>query len=309
MAAPGVFAIGNINLGTSIQKGFETKPPLTNAGGVEEMIVTNFPGGTKTVQLMGSFLETMTWSGMLLGQDAMSRAMQLDGLRTDEQPVVLQFEEWSWFGVVKKVDLNVNNRWEIDYTFTFEPVANDNSGGMTAPAFDAQSQLAQAFDIGNQQVTNPSSNYTFAPGIQQSFSSIQQNANQAIQQNNQNLNSVPLSTIKNIQKQIINFQAQLAPLMASPDPFVSSSATVLNNTATIISRTLSQAGPIQAELNVQDPNLPALAAQYLGSASAWTDIVDANPGVLPLDPQPLGTFTIVIPSESQQIASNAGLWQ
>ena len=48
-------------------------------------------------------------------------------------------------------------------------------------------------------------------------------------------------------------------------------------------------------LNVINPNLMALAAQYYGDATQWRTIANAN-GLT--DPQPIGQFTLQIPSAS-----------
>lgn len=58
---------------------------------------------------------------------------------------------------------------------------------------------------------------------------------------------------------------------------------------------LSVNGGTATNINVINPNLMALAAQYYGDATKWRIIADAN-GLT--DPQPTGQFSLNIPSPS-----------
>lgn len=302
-----VFSIGGIDIASKADDAFEAKPPLTNMGGEEEMAIMKFPGGAMSIQLLGSFFEPMTWDGTLYGSNAMARAKQLDKLRTDEQPVVLQYGDWTWFGVVKHFNISINHQWDIDYRCTFQAVDSDGDTSLGAPTSDAQSLLAQAFDIATQQLAPMNIAQAFSDPLVEQFNSLQQNVNQTLQQNQNSLSNVPAGNVTALKGQVTQLQQQLQPMLASSDPSISSSASVFNNTLSIIKQTLSANTKTVQELDVQDPNLPALAAQYLGSATYWEQIVAANPG-MPLDPQPKGLYRVLIPADVVKTSSGVELW-
>jgi hypothetical protein len=54
-------------------------------------------------------------------------------------------------------------------------------------------------------------------------------------------------------------------------------------------------GGTSTTINVINPNLMALAAQYYGDATQWRTIAYANNLT---DPQPIGQFSLVIPTVS-----------
>jgi len=63
--------------------------------------------------------------------------------------------------------------------------------------------------------------------------------------------------------------------------------------------------PFQS-IHVINPNLPALAAQYLGDANRWQDIAQFNIatfGNIP-DPLPIGSFLINIPNPNTTPVAN-----
>ncbi|GEM_PF-3097144 len=302
------FSIGGVDLAQHADDDFEAKPPLSDVGGEQRAVFTEFFGGVITVQFAGAFPKPIDWSGTFYGADAIERFQKVDKLRQEPKPIVLQYGELSWFGILREFKVDIENIHEVNYHAVFKPLEADGQGGMVAPDLDNASQLAQAFNIAQEQVTSATSQYQFSQPVQQSVTNLQGAVTQAIQQSGQNLSSVPLGTINLLKGQVSQVQQQLAPLLLSNDPFVTSAASVLNTTLGVITNTLDRAVQPLQELDVMNPNLPQLAAQYYGDATKWEQIVHANSSVLPMDPMPIGTFKIVIPVDSMLAATGVTTW-
>lgn len=90
-------------------------------------------------------------------------------------------------------------------------------------------------------------------------------------------------------------EAAAAPLMYGADCTLASPAADMAIRAAAIANLVIQPTPTRQQFRAINPNLYALAAQYLNDVTRWEDIADAS-GIYPPDPQPIGQFLIVIPS-------------
>jgi hypothetical protein len=90
-------------------------------------------------------------------------------------------------------------------------------------------------------------------------------------------------------------ESAAAPLMYGSDCTVASPAADAAVSAAAIANIVIQPTPGGTTFRAINPNLVALAAQYLSDPAQWPAIATAS-GIYPPDPQPIGSFTIVIPS-------------
>lgn len=86
-----------------------------------------------------------------------------------------------------------------------------------------------------------------------------------------------------------------APLVAGTDATQASPAIDAANAAQAVGIIVGQSVSGQArKLVLMNPNLFRLAGQYYGDPTRWQEIATAS-NLSPPDPQPIGTFLIVIP--------------
>jgi hypothetical protein len=84
----------------------------------------------------------------------------------------------------------------------------------------------------------------------------------------------------------------LAPYQTSPNPVISSPASDAAARVQAIGNLMTAAQPAIAVVQTINPNLVSLAAVYYSNAAMWRTIAAAN-GLS--DPQPTGSFALVIP--------------
>lgn len=84
------------------------------------------------------------------------------------------------------------------------------------------------------------------------------------------------------------------PLIAGTDATVASPALDTEMRAAAAANLMTLPNPGGIQIRAVNPNLFALAAQYLGNPALWQSIATAS-GITPPDPQPTGSFLIIIP--------------
>ena len=100
--------------------------------------------------------------------------------------------------------------------------------------------------------------------------------------------------VDKVVQDVVALNDAAAPLIALSDATVASparDAVVSGAAAQVI---VQRPKNIAVFLRVINPNLFLLAARYLGDARRWQDVAQASG--MALDPQPNGTFSIIIPS-------------
>lgn len=70
-------------------------------GGEQKLVVHELVGGSRTVQSLGRQDRPLDWSGIFHGEDASSRARQLDFLRLQGLPLELRWGEFHYFVVIR----------------------------------------------------------------------------------------------------------------------------------------------------------------------------------------------------------------
>jgi hypothetical protein len=105
-------------------------PERIEFGGAQSMVVHKMPGGMRVIDAMGRDDMDMTWSGILEGPGATSRALMLDSLRVGGLPWTLTWDILSWTVIVKNFKGIYQKRNWIPYTIecmvVFDNSANFN---------------------------------------------------------------------------------------------------------------------------------------------------------------------------------------
>jgi hypothetical protein len=106
------------------------------------------------------------------------------------------------------------------------------------------------------------------------------------------INGITVSSQQAVAQQSLAALSACAPLQASSDPAISSPAWDTAARVQAISTIMTAPPPPLATIHVINPNLVVLSSQYYQDPSHWRDIASAN-GLS--DPQPIGTFDLIIP--------------
>ncbi|GAC1332102.1 MAG: hypothetical protein NVSMB20_03130 [Bradyrhizobium sp.] len=86
---------GALQLGDMTLTDFEL-PERIRFGGRQSIKTHNLPGGARVLDDMGDDPAPIDWSGLFLGMDAQSRAVQMDAMRTAGQPVLLSWGQYAF---------------------------------------------------------------------------------------------------------------------------------------------------------------------------------------------------------------------
>lgn len=299
--------LGNI----SFDKGFEGPngdgEGLGDLGSKQKAVVREFPGGIVTAQLYGSFPKQITWSGKLIGGNAMDRSFELQKLCDDGEFIDFSWGEFSFTGFVEDYKAVAKAFNVIEYSIIFRPlentatVASTNTPALAGPV--PAPTITAAQNTAAQQAAAPASGATLPPAVQSGTTTLNNSVNQALQGAGGNPAQIPTSTLQSLTGQISTIQTALAPLINGSDPQIASAAADLNGTLSILASAFSSpSAPIQTTIFRSNPNVYQLAAQYLGSPLLYGEILDANP-IFANDPLPVtdGPVSIIVPAKSNRI--------
>jgi hypothetical protein len=84
-------------------------------GGKQSLAVHRQVGGKRTIDAMGRDDMPLQWSGLLLGQSALSRARYLDWLRISGKQCVLTWSELAYLVVVESFEADFQRFYKIPY--------------------------------------------------------------------------------------------------------------------------------------------------------------------------------------------------
>ena len=100
-------------------------------GTTQSLVTHRLVGGTRIINAMGPDWKPLTWSGLLFGSDAASRARTLEQLAADGLPRNLTWGPFSYLVVVKEFSADFKRLYEMPYSITCE-VVSDNSRPITS---------------------------------------------------------------------------------------------------------------------------------------------------------------------------------
>lgn len=104
----------HITLGNVTFSAFEV-PPSIQFGGAQRLVVQTLPGGGRVIDAMGQDDADISWSGILTGPDAASRARLLDSLRIAGDALPLVWDSFAYNVIIADLALQFRNPWWIPY--------------------------------------------------------------------------------------------------------------------------------------------------------------------------------------------------
>lgn len=102
-------------------------PEQITIGGQQQLTVHRLPGGTRIVDVMGRDDAPVAWAGLLLGPEAMARALELDELRVDGRPVALMFGGYYYTVVVEAFAAEYRREAEIAYRISCVVIRDESA--------------------------------------------------------------------------------------------------------------------------------------------------------------------------------------
>lgn len=290
-------------------------------GGVQRLVRHDLVGGTRIVDSMGDFTEPISWSGWLLGQNALTRAYELDAMRASGAQLRLTWSELSFDVVIESFRANFQRWYQIPYTLTCE-VVDDLSEPPSGQGIPGVGSLISG-DLG---IASGLMSTVSGLGLDTAFSAVQS----AIQGVSSFANAAQ-STLNGVLQPIEAFRTQAQTLIAQTNNTLMNVTTlggVLPNNpiSTQFSKITQQIvaahnlptlvqldrvmGRIQGNIGsiyssakqqtVAGGNLMQMAAKEYGDAMAWTGLAKANPQ-LGGDPQISGIQTVTIPPSKDDV--------
>ncbi|MDE2470434.1 MAG: hypothetical protein KGL35_17235 [Bradyrhizobium sp.] len=288
-------------------------PETIPFGGEQRLTVHELVGGVRVVDAMGRSDMPLEWSGVFLGETALSRARYLDTLRVSGQALLLTWSEMRYRVVVQRFEASFNKPYEIPYRITCA-VVEDQTGPVATVAQASiddlmSGDMAQANWFGSLIGDGPLSGLLGTLGA--AIRGVSSFANAA------------QSTINAVVAPIQAVQARVGILIASTSNTISNVGTLggllpnspIAQSAAALSQQVASFGSLPPLYGLQDTlgrmnanlgsvagntrtqtvaggNLYGIAANAYGDASGWTGIAKAN-GLS--DPLVSGLQTLHIP--------------
>lgn len=130
---PPILTPGSISLtlGTTTFQYLELPEKIGPLGTHVALESHDFPGGTRTVQTLGSFPEPFSWKGILTGATAFSRSLELQRLAAVAQSTTFFYGTFAYLGYVSHYHAEPKHQWHIPYEIEFFP-QQDLSGSIVA---------------------------------------------------------------------------------------------------------------------------------------------------------------------------------
>jgi hypothetical protein len=286
-------------------------------------VVHKMVGGARAVNLMGYDPAPLEWSGMLLGDNALSRARALKQMALAQKLVTLTFSEYSYAVVVTEFVESFEREYEIYYRLRCEIVADNAAQGPSASAgidtligSDISTANGICSSIGNPGLTSSMGTLTTAIGAVSNFATAAK------------------STLQTVLTPLAQVQAQVSTLIAAGENTLQSVSTVgglvpnnpiaqqvsklsaqvntmtqqpqlltLQGVLSRVSTNIGTIGSASKSITVVGGNLYDVAAKYYKDATGWVAISRANPA-LGGDPQINGTQTIALPPTNNAAAAD-----
>ncbi len=287
-SGPWLVTFGEKNTPLSVSP-LEIPSRLSALGGVQNHAIHMFPGGYKTVQALGAFPHELRWRGILTGGNASPRSFEIDTLRRSGATGYIKLGPWLWKGLVTSYLADFLHQNYITYEMSFEPTAD-----LTSTVAQVQQSASASMSSLLQQINSQylASTSLLSLASQAALSTFANTVQAFVYQAATGQASLSSSDILSITEAQAGAQGALAVDAISSDPQVAAQALGAQGAAnTLVAGLLTQ--QIQTSLQVVNPNLVSLAAQYLGDASRWQEIANLN-GLT--DIEPAGLYTLAIPT-------------
>lgn len=274
----------------------EVPEEIGNLGGHQVIAQHDFPGGARTQQVFGAFPDEIMWQGWLTGGTASDRLAQIDAMRVAGQVVTLSYGPKSWPGRIISLEARAQNQNRFRYRIHFLPLS-DTASAAAASGMTPEATLGVQTNLLTQLQNNlpfPLPSAITAP-VNTVLNTIQDGLGAA----DGIVANIGLPSLSLIAGAVTTVTAALPLIQGGGSRSDAFMATAAANASTSALTTIQKPLAPQRTVTVLNPNLPQLAAQYLGDATQWQRIAIAN-NIVPPDPMPLGQFTLSIPPLSAQ---------
>lgn len=277
----------------------ETPEHFGDMGGTQSLEEHRFPGGTITHKSYGYFPSMQKWKAKFFGTNASDRAEGVKRILAAGKEVKLQYGPRAWLGRLAKFSPSARHAWWYEYELEFWPRLDYGSPGPTLPPPTDLGTMLALHILALTSLIKYGLDPAFigqaaAIAIGGPAGFLISQTQDAVSAAGGNINDITAPSKTAIQQASQSALASTAPYQASPNPLLSSPASDAAARITAIRNLMTAAQPPVAVIQTINPNLPLLAAQYYGDATAWRQIATANSLA---DTQPIGNYTLTIPQQ------------
>ncbi len=135
---------GPVVLGSVAFDGFEV-PSTIGWGGAQRLTVHKYPGGARTIDAMGPDDRDLSWSGIFLGFDAVSRARAVDAIRIAGVAVPLVWADFAYTVVVQTFEADYREQGHVPYRLSCVVLVNTTTQQDPAQVDPAQAVASDVF--------------------------------------------------------------------------------------------------------------------------------------------------------------------
>lgn len=247
--------------------------------GAQSAASHDFPGGTRTIQLMGAFPQTIRWKGLLLGGQAFSRAAAMDRLRINDSGnfLYLKYGPWQWAGYLLMFVPKARHQWLVEYEAEFEPFIDLTNTSQVIASKGSESLLTEVVNDLKKFVTTTTG---LSADVLEEVGLV--------------ISAIGAAALAADPRAVSNaVAAATGPTSAvfiqskSANPAAAAQVGDVLSQLLVLNQLFPVTPSIQTQVNRINPNLPALAAEQLGDQTQWPAIAAAN-GLL--QTMPVGVF-------------------
>lgn len=264
-------------------------------GGDQIIAQHDFPGGTRTQQTYGAFPAEIEWRGLLTGPLALDRIAEIDRIRVAAEPVILSYGPKQWDGRVVTFTPRVRHQWLIEYEIRFLPLVDLTAPDPSLPLSTPEAQLFEQIYSLESLVSNVP--FLLPVGLSDPVvADLVSTVQAALSSSNGIVDNISAADQQGIAAAVLAVQTAGQSILSSATASSADAymAVAAMNAATLVGQIVAAPNTPTVTVQVVNPILPALAAQYLGDASLWQDIAYVN-SINPPDPMPIGSFSLLIP--------------
>ena len=297
-------------------------PAEIRIGGAQRLSMHELVGGARVIDAMGRTDRPLEWSGILLGETAISRAQALDAMRIAGLPQPLVWSAYSYQVIVREFEAAYQRKAQLAYRIVCEVLSDLTTpvGAGTGAPFGAgpsdtideqmDEDMAEADELTSEIADPPLSTAmskldsaiasvsSFAKAAQSTINSVLQPL-AAVQARVGMLIASTANTIANVTTLggvLPNNPLSMAAARLTGQVAAMSQAGVLYNLRNVLGRMGNNLGAVTAAPTViatSGGNLFDIARKSYGSATEWTGIARANNVV---DPFIVGPRTLTVPT-------------
>ena len=122
-------------------------PDRVRFGGRQRLAIHTLIGGRRVIDTLGRDDDAIAWSGVLSGNEAGSRARELDSMRVDGQLQTLIWDAFCFSIIIEHLKLTFTNPWWIPYRISCvvqQDLAQDSTGNPPSTVTSLVSDLLAA---------------------------------------------------------------------------------------------------------------------------------------------------------------------